>query len=124
MKVLAKDLKKKRPNRVVFFTIKQDFVYRFAVFCVKHFARDEVVNRLDEVHRSFQVEIRPLVCTCSQLLLFIPPSPKTPYFSIQKLSLASSTNGSELLIFSKGRKLKSATSCPGRLKCFPTPVSQ
>ena len=34
---------------------------------MKHFARDEVVNRLDGVLRSFQVEIRPLVCTCSQL---------------------------------------------------------
>ena len=59
-----------------------------------------------------------------QLLLFIPPSPKTPYFSIQKLSLASITKGSELLIFSKGRKLKWANSCPGRLKWSPTPVSQ
>ena len=59
-----------------------------------------------------------------QLLLFIPPSPSTPYFSIQKLSLASITKGSELLTFSKGRKLKSATSCPGRLKWSPTAVSK
>ena len=59
-----------------------------------------------------------------QLLLFIPPSPSTPYFSIQKLSLASITKGSELLTFSNGRKLKSATSCPGRLKWSPTAVSK
>ena len=59
-----------------------------------------------------------------QLLLFIPPSPRTPYFSIQKLSLASITNGSGLLTFSKGRKLKSATSCPGKLKWSPTAVSK
>ena len=60
----------------------------------------------------------------TQLLLFIPPSPSTPYFSIQKLSLASITKGSELLTFSNGRKLKSATSCPGRLKWSPTAVSK
>ena len=59
----------------------------------------------------------------SQLLLFMPPSPRTPYFSIQKLSLASMTKGSELRIFSKGKKLKSASSWPGWLKWSPTPVS-
>ena len=58
------------------------------------------------------------------LLLFMPPSPSTPYFSIQKLSLVSMTKGSLLRTFSKGRKLKSASSCPGRLKCSPTPVSK
>ena len=54
----------------------------------------------------------------------MPPSPRTPYFSIQKLSLASMTKGSELRIFSNGKKLKSARSWPGWLKWSPTPVSK
>ena len=58
------------------------------------------------------------------LLLFIPPSSRTLYFSIQKLSLASITKGSVLRTFSNGRKLKWARSWPGRLKWSPTPVSQ
>merc|ERR1712240_975350 len=52
-------------------------------------------------------------CCCvppRQLLLFIPPSLRTPYFWIQKLSLASRTKGSLLRIFSNGWKLKSARS--------------
>ena len=56
-------------------------------------------------------------------VLFIPLS-NTWYFWIQYLSLASITNGSLHCTFSNGRKERSSSPWPGRLKCSPTPVSR
>ena len=79
---------------------------------LRQISRDLIFIGTSEVKLTYSAA----VWFSPQLLLFIPPSPITPYFSVQKLSLASITNGSEPLTFSKGRKLKSATLCPGRLK--------
>ena len=57
------------------------------------------------------------------VLLFIPES-NTLYFWIQNFSLALITNGSLLWTFSIGRKMRSSSPCPGRLKCSPTAVSR
>ena len=116
MKVLGTDFKKNAQKGYFF---KQDHIVKAWRLCGLLSADLMVIATVFKLtSRTAAVWHNP------QLLLFIPPSPSTPYFSIQKLSLASITQGSELLTFSNGRKLKSATPCPGRLKWSPTAVSK